>query len=121
MDFGLIPEGTSQALTDLINNAQNAECPGDTSEICCATKFILDEDPKAVNNVSALEELLFTAVDSANEEVKNLDDKNSVEPEPSQNEPLMNPLNSPAENSAVSLKLSLFVITLLMFNILMSS
>ena len=119
MDFGLIPEGTSQALTDLINNAQNAEC--DTSEICCATKFILDEDPKAVNNVSALEELLFTAVDSANEEVNNLDDRKSVEPEPSQNEPLMNPLNSPAENSACSLKFSLFVITLLIFNILQLS
>lgn len=120
MDFGLIPEGASDSLIDLINKAQNAECPSDNTEICCATKFILDKEPKATNNVSALEELLFTAVESANEDVKNLDNENILEP--SKSDTKMNPLdNNPSENLSSSLKLPTAVLPFLIYSVYLLS
>merc|ERR1712223_1423582 len=50
----IIPEDSSQSLTDLIKKAQNATCPED-GFICCGTKYILPSGPKIVQNISLLE------------------------------------------------------------------
>lgn len=55
--FTMYPDGTSQAMKDLIKKAQNAKC-SDDDDVCCATKYIISEHP-SVHNMNEISDKLF--------------------------------------------------------------
>ena len=105
----IIPEDSSQSLTDLIKKAQNATCPED-GFICCGTKYILPSGPKIVQNISLLEDLLFKTPKSeiGNQFERKTD--NSAE-----NPDKILPKNTD-ENSSINCNLSLIILILPLLN-----
>lgn len=65
----------SPSLSKMMSAAQDAECPGDDTYVCCAVIFILEPNFRGIQSISTLENELFMTEKSDSETADEADKK----------------------------------------------